>query len=222
MTETAFDDILQSAYCPAMIRQKALGKYLNGRNWNLDLTVGIVKFGDDLAFPIQLLGSFSELEGTWLWCWDNPGVDNWPPKMLEGAQKLRDLGGIFNIPCFPLENISGHEIAMVCSELLGRVPYYRGPYTNGALFFLVQEIPEDLNEKLPPMSCVNTMMDALNSQYIHDHTEMCRGCLKGQHFEIEESESEEEGRVMKGKRGREEIMLTFNGEGFLVQAEASF
>jgi hypothetical protein len=219
--KSAFDDRLQTAYCPAMIRQKAFGEYLNGRNWNLDLKIGIVKFGDDLVFPIQLLGSYSELEGTWLWCWDNPGVGGWPQKILEGAQKLRDLGGIFNLSCFPLEHISGHEIAMVCSELLGQVPYYRGPYANGALFFLVQEIPEDLNVKLSPGGCVNAMMDALGSQFIHDHSQMCRGCLMAQNFELEEIEEEEGGRVIKGSRDHEEIMVAFDEEGLLVRAEAS-
>lgn len=211
-----FEDLLQQAYCPAMIRQRAFGEFLNGRDWNLDLKTGIVKFGDDLTFPIQLLGSYSEISGTWLWSWDNPGLLSWPSKILEFVNKLRDRGGIFSIPSFPLENISGHEISMVCSHLLGGIPYYRGPYPNGAVFFLVLDIPEDMNRKMSPVGCIEAMLDALNSQYIYSHREMCLGCLKSQHFDVDETNEH----VLIGKRGQEEIRIELNEAGLLCNAEA--
>jgi hypothetical protein len=43
-------------------------------------------------------------------------------------------------PAFSLIEWSGHQIAMVCTGLLGAAPYYRGPYDGGALYFAVEGI----------------------------------------------------------------------------------
>jgi hypothetical protein len=218
--EGLFEDELARSFCSAMIRQESFAKYLNGRNWNIDLTKGLVKFGEDLTFPVQLLGTFSEISGTWLWSWQNPGAESWPSKILDGVQKLRELGDPFNVPEFPLERITGHEIAMVCSELLGGLPYYRGPYPNGALFFLVLEVPSDLNAKIAGWRCINVMMTSVSAPSLEDrHEQMCRGCLKAQHFEIIESRTDE-GKLkeLRGQRGEEEIVLEFDDDGSLRRA----
>jgi hypothetical protein len=216
--EGGFADVLAQCYCSAIIRQEAFGEYLNGRDWNIDLIQGVVKFGKDLTFPVQLLGTYSEISGTWLWSWQNPGADRWPPKILEGVRKLRELGDLFNVPELPLEHLTGHEISMVCSELLGGLPYYRGPYPNGALFFIVLEVPADLNAKIAAWRCLNVIMTSLSARCVEDRYEqMCRGCLKAQHFEIVESLGEE-GRLkeMRGLRGEEEIVVEFDSEGRLT------
>ena len=210
-----FEERLQNCSCAALTRQRAFGEYLSGRNWNVDLALGIVKFGEDLVFPIQLLGSFSDLSGTWMWAWENPGSDRWNKKCLEGVNKLKLLGDIFEIPTFELENITGHEIAMVCSNLLGDIPYYRGPYENGALFFLVLDIPKDFNVQISTLTCVNTIMNTIANSFITNHKAMAQSFLKSQNFQIEEDFYQH---IIKGKRGEEEILLEFNEDGFLSTA----
>jgi hypothetical protein len=55
------------------------------------LAAGIATFGDDLRFPLQLLGSESHLGGTWLWAWAD-AQSNLPPALLHLAGWPRDYG----------------------------------------------------------------------------------------------------------------------------------
>ena len=128
-----------------MARQLALADLIGERGWSVDLSAGQVTFGDDLRFPIQLLGTESHAGGTWLWAWANTG-SNLPPALLHLVGWLRDYGAQFGIaeftePGFPLERADGARLALVASGLTGR-PYYRGPYDGGALFFHLEDVPE--------------------------------------------------------------------------------
>jgi hypothetical protein len=105
---------------------------------------GRLSFGDDLSFPIQLLGSQSEYDNTWLWAWANTGLSGWP---LEGAQQLRDYGVAHSIPeltksQFALRDFDGHYLTMVCAGILNADCYYRLPYEGGAAFLVVPSAPE--------------------------------------------------------------------------------
>lgn len=216
-----FFEELQNCYCSSMVRQLKFGEYLNGRNWNLDLKVGIVKFGEDLVFPIQVLGSFSELSGTWMWSWENPGASGWNKKILKGVKKLKKLGDIFESETFELgEELTGHHIAMVCSHLLGDVPYYRGPYQHGAIFFTILDVPIDLNPKISCLQCINTMMDAISScVFIENHKEMVENFLTSQKFVLNEYNNDGKD-FIKAKRDEDEVIIEFNEDGFIKSASS--
>ena len=49
----------------------AFADYLGDRGWNLDTQTGIVTFGEDLQFNVQILGTHSEVDNSWLWAWAN-------------------------------------------------------------------------------------------------------------------------------------------------------
>src|SRR5687768_6419588 len=105
-------------------RQLALGDLIGDRDWQLDLGQGMVTFGSDLRFPIQLLGTESHDEGTWLWAWANTG-SNLPPQVLHLVGWLREYGQRNGVPelteaSFPLDRADGHQLALLASGLTGR------------------------------------------------------------------------------------------------------
>ena len=51
----------------AFARQLALAEHIGERDWQIDLTEGVATFGDDLRYQVQLLGTESHLDNTWLW-----------------------------------------------------------------------------------------------------------------------------------------------------------
>lgn len=82
---------------------------------------GLLRFGDDLEYPVQLLGTHAFEPRTWLWVWANT-QSNLPPQLTEAALRIRQLGEAqtveaFTQPSLQLDDITDHMIAMTCSGL---------------------------------------------------------------------------------------------------------
>ena len=67
-----------------------LGK---GDRWDADLDAGTITFtlqdGVIAVAPVQVVGTYNTLDGTWLWGWDHPSVDE---HLARDARKARDFG----------------------------------------------------------------------------------------------------------------------------------
>lgn len=71
-------------------KQLAFADFLNEADWQGDLDTGYVSFEAVGRFPLQLLGSESDYDGSWLWAWDNPSISN--PAILREARRLQAYG----------------------------------------------------------------------------------------------------------------------------------
>jgi hypothetical protein len=171
--------------------QLAFQEYLGEHTWNANLQDGTIDFGSGRVFPVQFLGSESEVSGTWLWGWANEGLDA-APRVLEACGRAREFGrqeGIveFVEPRFPLTGLTGHSIAMTVAGVVGNCAYYRGPYGNGAAYLLVGSIPEKL---LAPTDCSRAVaiITRVISVFELDHRIMVRSFLASQEFAIDETD----------------------------------
>jgi hypothetical protein len=150
----SFTELLTEHVATATARQLALADLLEERDWRLDLTTGTARFGDDLQYPIQVLGTESTHDGTWLWGWANEasGLD---PRVLRLGAWLRDYGTRAGVPELteaeqPLRSDDhGHRLALVASGLSGRC-YYRGPYDGGAVYFHLENTPPAVDGPVDP------------------------------------------------------------------------
>lgn len=210
-----FQKLLSEHVGAAFARQLAFADFLGKRNWNLTLSSGKVRFGDDLEYPIQLLGSEAHNDNTWLWAWANRHIDP-APQALAAVTRLRELGekrGIEQLaePTFSLDAADGHAIALVASGIEGRCCYYRGPYNGGAAFFLVTDVPDAL---LAPVAYERafTVLTQVISQFDVDHRLMARSFLTSQGFEIRE-----ESGSMAASRERGQIKLSIDELGRLTE-----
>jgi hypothetical protein len=158
-----FEDLFSRHVFMAMARQTALADLIGERDWSVDLGAGAVTFGTDLRFPIQLLGSESHGDGTWLWAWANE-ASNLPPALLQLCGWMRGYGQNAGIPelteaTFPLDRADGHRLALLASGLTGR-PYYRGPYDGGALFFHLDDVPQ---QEVTPERAVTVISQTISA-----------------------------------------------------------
>ncbi|MEU4689465.1 DUF6882 domain-containing protein [Actinoplanes sp. NPDC023714] len=150
---SAFDELFAQHAATAYARQLALADLIGERDWQLDLTEGVATFGGDLRFPIQLLGTESHVDGSWLWAWAN-AVSNLPPQLLHLSEWMRSYGSSSSIPeltepSFPLDRADGAHLALIASGLTGRC-YYRGPYDGGAVFFHLENLPAEIVAPVSP------------------------------------------------------------------------
>ncbi|BCJ40964.1 hypothetical protein GCM10010168_47370 [Actinoplanes ianthinogenes] len=203
-----FSDLFTQHVATAHARQLALADLIGERDWDLDLTAGQVAFGDDLRFPIQLLGTESHLDGTWLWAWANT-QSGLPPQLLALSNWMREFGtrqGVAELTdaTFPLERADGHRLALVASGLTGRC-YYRGPYEGGAVFFHLEGVPDQPVAPERAFTVVNQVLMA----YPVDHRAMVTAFLTQQGWRV----SSENGLVTGAHSSGSEMRVEFDQLG---------
>ncbi|MEM7558627.1 MAG: DUF6882 domain-containing protein, partial [Planctomycetota bacterium] len=134
-----FTPLLSKHIGSAFAKQLAFADFLGDRNWGVKISEGAATFGDDLSFPIQLLGTEADADESWLWAWANE-QSNLPANLLIACNELRRNGsenGIRELTerSFSQSVANGHQISMIASGLNANCCYYRGPYDGGTLFF---------------------------------------------------------------------------------------
>lgn len=151
---------------------------------------GVITFGDDLSFPIQILGSHAEADNTWLWAWANP-QSNFPDHILKAALHVRSTGeqqGIRELTedKFVMDEVTDHMLAMLCGGLCNGECCYRMPYQGGAAFVLLENTPEPIRAIVGPER-VPTVLSQVISTFEVDHRSMASNFLRQQGFVVNDS-----------------------------------
>ncbi|MFV2116488.1 DUF6882 domain-containing protein [Micromonospora sp. LOL_025] len=181
-----FDRLFAEHVATGLARQMALADLIGERDWQLDLGSGTVTFGDDLRYQIQLLGTESHRDGSWLWAWANE-ASGLPPALLQLCGWLREYGhhhGIaeFTEPTFPLQRADGHRLALLASGLTGRC-YYRGPYPGGAAFLHLDDAPPQITAPIRPERTV-TVLGQVIQGFPVDHRIAVESFLRQQSWHL--------------------------------------
>jgi len=213
---TAFAELFARHVGSATARQLALGDVLGERSWAVDIGQGTATF-DELTFPIQVLGTEAEGDNSWLWAWANQ-ASSLPESVVRSAHRLRamgqDRGPEFLVSRgFSLNAISGRQVAMVCTGLLGSGPYYRGPYDGGALYFAIENItlPEVDGARL------STVLTQVISSFSVDHRVTSRSFLADLGYTVEETTSQIRGLKVSGPA----VCVDFDATGRLSSLSVS-
>jgi hypothetical protein len=206
-----FDDIFVRCAASATARQLGLDDLLGERSWAVDIGAGTATF-DELTYSIQLLGTEAERDHSWLWAWANE-ASGLPDLVLKGSRRLRAFGaeggiGMFTTRTFSLGKLTGHQIAMVCSALLGDVPYYRGPYDGGALYFTLEGV------HLPPINGarIGTVLSQVITTFELDHRVATQSFLSDLGYSVTASPTRLEASGPSGTA----IRVDFDGLGRLT------
>ncbi|PZP65126.1 MAG: hypothetical protein DI596_00010 [Azospira oryzae] len=214
-----FKDILARHLALSLAKQQALAEYLGDHTWELDLQQGVVDFGRGRVFPVQILGTESEKDNTWLWGWANP-MSGLPEEVLLDAERLREYGMRHEIrmlsePRLPLADIAGHALALVASGVCGADAYYRAPYEGGAIYFLIHDAPLNLEFAERPDLVVSSLSRAIQLFEV-DHRAVARAWMNTLLLEVEESGSQ----LIARKEGRTFLLVRFDGAGRIIGIDA--
>ncbi|RZJ94684.1 MAG: hypothetical protein EOO60_02490 [Hymenobacter sp.] len=142
-------------------KQLALGHVIGTRNFAFDADAGTLSFGNDLHFPMQLLGTVSRQSNTWLWAWASPQPPS--PALLQAARQVRTLGEHLEVeelaeesvdlvtlaiaeleaadPDFAPEPLDGHYLAMLATGVCQASAYYGADYGRGIAYVLLPHVP---------------------------------------------------------------------------------
>ncbi|WP_344971213.1 DUF6882 domain-containing protein [Streptosporangium fragile] len=203
---------------PSLARQLALGDLIGPLHWQVDVPTGTITFGEEFRFPIQILGTESERDHTWLWAWANTR-SNLPPGLLRAATWLREYGREHRIPELTeaevsLDAVDGHLLSMLAAGLTGRC-YYRGPHRGGAVFMLLEDVPDSVLAPARPERVVTVLPQAIG-MYETDHRTLVESFLTQQGWQVETAATAVTGRHSGGS----ELYVKFDDLGRIIDMEA--
>ncbi|MFM9923187.1 hypothetical protein VLK31_09375 [Variovorax sp. H27-G14] len=208
-----FQDHFADHAASSFARQMALGDVIGERAWSLDVQKGLLRFGDDQEYRVQLLGSHAFEPGTWLWIWANAQSDI-PPQHTQAALRIQQLGeaqgiGAFTEASVQLGDVTDHMIAITCSGLEGGRCFYRAPYDGGALFMLLEDAPAQVLAPVP-LARVNTVLMEVVSQFEVDHRRLVTSFFQQQGLDATATES---GGIRATRAGEGHIEINFDALG---------
>ena len=115
------------------------------KQWSADLDAGLIVFqfadGVKATAPIQVVGTYNHLDGTFLWGWDHPSV----PEPLRKHAALAKWGEKNNVKNFVARKVSCSEddawsFASAANRLANANGVYRGPSGTTQVFMTFGEV----------------------------------------------------------------------------------
>jgi hypothetical protein len=126
----------------ALDKQHDFYEVIGDSNWNADLDIGQIRFGENLSFPVQILGTFSHSSKTWLWIWANK-KSNYPKSLTQLVHKLKAYGETHKIDLLTIDRQDMqfddlHRIGIIASGLFNSSAYYIADYGEGAMLVSIK------------------------------------------------------------------------------------
>ena len=211
-------DLLEEHAAIALEKQYALADLIGELDWFADLDTGTLKFGDRHEFPIQVLGTESVYDNTWLWAWANVQSDI-PAGLLARANQLRDLGEKEGIAAFTeaklsLDEVNGTTVALIASGLFKTAGYYRGPHEGGAAFMLLEAPPLESQAERDLLEIATVFLE-LTAVLEINHRRAFTAYARQRGLTLQPTEAG----LTASATGRQALKLDFDAEDRLVNLE---
>lgn len=161
----------------AMLAQESIpefnDRHRESKNFSLNFAANppqIVFEGIGKRYVVQFLGSFSGLDNTWMWGWNN--INQYPDAAIQIANNLRKFGEMANVPelttpVLPIASeVDIHRLLFAAIRITGRPAFHRAPTEHGHVYYLLHDY-----EMLPPgvAAVQRAIMGAIHGGWIVNH-----------------------------------------------------
>lgn len=145
----SFQTIFTKYGAMALDKQENLGQIIGANVGKLHIDEGTISFGDDLTFPVQILGSLANDTNKWHWAWDNKDI-GLPEDIIQESIKIKEFGEKQNITqfttnIFDADLLEAHIISMTASGIFNDDAYYAVNFDEIIFFVTIKsnKIPKD-------------------------------------------------------------------------------
>jgi hypothetical protein len=186
--------------------------------WHYDMDTGLLTFDEKHRYHAQVIGSFAEEDGTWMWAWAN-GQSNIPASLLVAAERLRKEGeakkiDAFKAPMFKIPSSQLAALAMAAAGLADAKAFYLGINGGQTVGFLVDDAKVPTLPEPEAVHVINTFNALVSSFPIVDHRRAYETYLRARGFSVESH-----GNQLIGKRTKTgTIVAEFDDKGRLAGA----
>jgi len=192
----------------AFAKQLALSDFLGEHRWDVDLQEGIVDFGDNRVYPLQVIGTESNGDGSWLWAWANH-QSGFSESLLKASLEVKQYGHTHQISelitdSFPAEPVNGHFLSMIASGLNPNSCYYAGTHPGGGFYFLVNNMPTDVIGPFAPERVLTVLAQGIE-QFDMDHRVFAESFLKTQGYSTQTTNTD-----LEANRDQESLTISFD------------
>lgn len=139
-----FQELLER-YCGIVLerQQSFYNEVIGNRDWNVDIDRESIRFGDDLEFKMQIIGTFSFSSETWLWSWANE-ASNLPPNLVQNALQLKQYGETHHISeftegSFDYSEEDLHKMGIIATGFCKADAYYLANYGQGVMVLTITD-----------------------------------------------------------------------------------
>lgn len=216
---TSENDFLEKFGALALEKQRNLYNVTGGLSWNVDMNKEEITFGDNLTFPMQVLGSFSHSSETWLWLWENK-AGGYAESVMQQALLLKKYGEENNIELLSVGKFDAvqndlHLIGMIATEMFNLSGYYLGNYGQGTMVVTIKDDAID-NSESEELSRILTVFPELISTFeIQNHKNAFTNYLSQKGYELtpngNEIKAEKDGNIINAVFNEDNLLTSLNG-----------
>jgi hypothetical protein len=140
-----FQELYDNCAFQAFERQMRAYSLFGDQQWLLDTELATIAFNNGLTFPVQFLGTHSEVSDSWLWA-DANSATSLPTRSLDFCRNVRANGRKFGIEEFGMDKFpivyevgrpNADTLVMVATSIGTASCYYRAPHENGAVYVAI-------------------------------------------------------------------------------------
>jgi len=209
------NDFLEKYGVLALEKQRNLYRITGGLSWNVDMDKEEITFGDDLTFPMQVLGSFSHSSETWLWLWENK-AGGYAESVMQQALSLKKYGEETNIDLLKVGKFDAvqndlHLIGMIATTMFDSSGYYLGNYGQGTMVVTIKDDAIDNTESEELARILTVFPELISTFDIVDHKNAFTNYLSQKGFELASN-----GNEVKAQKNDKVINATFNENNLLI------
>ncbi|MBF4484288.1 DUF6882 domain-containing protein [Flavobacterium sp. CSZ] len=210
------NDFLEKFGAIALEKQRNLYNVTGGLSWNVDMNKEEITFGDDLIFPMQVLGSFSYSSETWLWIWENK-AGGYAESVMKQALLLKQYGEENNIDLLTVGKFDAvendlHLIGMIAVEMFNGSGYYLGNYGQGTMVVTIKSDIIDQVESEELARILTVFPELISTFEIQNHKNAFTNYLSQKGYELTVNENE-----IKAEKNKNVINAVFNDDNLLIK-----
>ena len=151
--QNSFQELFEKYAAISAEKQDNVLELIGDKPWNADMVEGTLTFGGELVFPVQILGTVSHVDNTWLWIWANENAE-YSDEIIKQANNLKQYGDLnsiheLSVPSFDVQENDWHKIGTIAAGLYDCSFYYVGNYGRGSAIFTIDSAEINKNMKNP-------------------------------------------------------------------------
>ncbi|MCL7764085.1 hypothetical protein MPF19_11705 [Polaribacter sp. Z014] len=217
--KVTIEELYNQSFVISTEKQEVFGEMVEGLGWTCDILEGKLTYGDDKVFDIQVLGTYSENEKSWLWAWGNTqsGI---PEKFLQTALAAKTIGEAYQIEDFTtskreFSSDPGVYFSTIISAMAKESCYVPLTFKGLTVYVTITSAEADSKARTAPaLICSHFTKVAANYTFPHKYS--LYFYLKGKGYEVELP-----GNNIVAKKGDDQILGIFDLKGRLMKISNS-